>query len=295
MIWLIGNKGMLGSEIEEILKEQWFTYWASDREVDITDYKALEKFGKDKKIEWVVNCSGYTQVDRAEEKIDNAFRINQDGVRNIALFCQKRNIKLIHISTDYVFDGRKDIPDSYSEEDIPNPQGVYSQSKLAGEVEINKLFNRYFVIRTAWLYGKTGSNFVNTMLRLFKERGLVKVVDDQWGSPTYTKDLAEVIIKIIKNESNQYGVYHFTNEGRTTWYGFAKEIYRQAKEIDLIEKDKEVKVIPIKTEEYPTAAERPKNSILSKEKIKQTFHIDIRPWDEALEDFLKELSDFSIF
>lgn len=119
MIWLIGNKGMLGYEIEELLKEQWFSYWATDKEVDITDYKALEKFGKDKKIAWVINCSGYTLVDLAEEKIDECFRINQDGVRNIALFCGKRQIGLIHISTDYVFNGKKDIPDSYSEEDVP--------------------------------------------------------------------------------------------------------------------------------------------------------------------------------
>ena len=291
MIWLIGNKGMLGNDVEELLKEQWFSYWSSDKEVDITDYKALEKFGKDKKIEWVINCSGYTQVDQAEKEKGESFRINQDGVRNIALFCKKRQISLIHISTDYVFDGKKDMNEYYSEEDTPSPLGVYGQSKLAGEEEIKKLLNTYFIIRTAWLYGKNGFNFVNTMLRLFKERDLIKVVDDQYGSPTYTKDLAELILKIIKNESNQYGIYHFTNEGVTTWYKFAKEIYRQAKKVGSIEMNREVRIIPIKTEEYPTAVVRPKNSILAKEKTKKEFNIEIKSWNEALVEFIDSLPD----
>jgi dTDP-4-dehydrorhamnose reductase len=291
MIWLIGNKGMLGDDVEELLKEQWFSYWSSDKEVDITYCKTLEKFGKDKKIEWVINCSGYTQVDQAEKEKGESFRINRDGVRNIALFCKKRQISLIHISTDYVFDGKKDMNEYYSEEDTPSPLGVYGQSKLAGEEEIKKLLNTYFIIRTAWLYGKNGFNFVNTMLRIFKERDLIKVVDDQYGSPTYTKDLAELILKIIKNESNQYGIYHFTNEGVTTWYKFAKEIYKQAKKVGSIEKNREVKIIPIKTEEYPTAVVRPKNSILSKGKTKKEFNIEIRSWNEALVEFIDSLPD----
>jgi len=290
MIWLIGNKGMLGNEIEELLEEQWFPYWVSDKEVDITDYKALEKFGKDKKMKWIINCSGYTQVDKAEKEKSESFSLNQDGVRNIALFCEKRGVKLIHISTDYVFNGKKNVCDSYSEEDAPNPLGIYGKSKLAGELEIKNLINRYFIIRTAWLYGKNGPNFVSTMLRLFKESNFVKVVDDQYGSPTYTRDLAELILKIINNESNQYGIYHFTNEGVITWYKFAEEIYLQAKKLGLIEKNILFRIIPIKTEEYPTVAVRPKNSFLSKNKIKQIFNLEIRPWNEALKDFLYSLS-----
>jgi len=289
MIWLIGNKGMLGNDVEELLKEQCFSYWSSDKEVDITDYKALEKFGKDKKIEWIINCSGYTQVDQAEKEKGESFRINQVGARNIALFCEKRGIRLLHISTDYIFDGKKDIHNLYTEEDVPNPLSVYGRSKLAGEIEIKNLVNRYFIIRTAWLYGKNGFNFVNTMLRLFKEKDLVRVVDDQWGSPTYARDLAELILKIIESDSNQYGIYHFTNEGVTTWYKFAKEIYRQAKKVGLIEKSSKVKIIPIKTEEYPTVAVRPKNSILAKEKTKKEFNIEIRSWNEALVEFIDSL------
>ena len=292
MIWLIGNKGMLGNDVEKLLNERGLPYWASDKEVDIGDYKALEKFGKDKKIEWIINCSGYTKVDQAEEEIDEAFRINQDGVRNIALFSAKRRIRLIHISTDYVFDGRKEgSAVAYREDDKTNPINIYGKSKLAGEEEIKKILEEYFIIRTAWLYGLKGNNFVSTMLRLFKEKDLVKVVDDQWGSPTYPVDLAGAILKIIENDSASYGIYHFTNEGVTNWYEFACTIYDKAKRIDLIESNKKVKIQPVKTDDYPTAARRPGYSVLSKEKIKREFNLKIKDWDKALEDFLISLRE----
>ncbi|MBU4349819.1 dTDP-4-dehydrorhamnose reductase [bacterium] len=291
MIWLIGNKGMLGSDIERLLKEQGFAYCASDKEIDITDYKALEKFGKDKKIKWVINCAGYTKVDKAEEEIDEAFRINKDGVRNIALFSAKRQIRLIHISTDYVFDGWQKAPFVYSEDDETNPVNIYGKSKLAGEQEIKEILEEYFILRTAWLYGLQGNNFVYTMLRLFKERDLVKVVEDQWGSPTYTVDLAKAILKIIEDDSVSYGLYHFTNEGVANWYEFARTIYKKAKRLGLIEGNKKVEIQPIKTEDYPTKALRPRYSVLSKEKIKKEFNLKIRDWDEALEDFLVSLKE----
>ena len=292
MIWLIGNKGMLGSDVEKLLRERGLTYWASDKEVDISDYKALEKFGKDKKIKWVINCAGYTKVDKAEEEIDEAFRINKDGVRNIALFSAKRQIRLIHISTDYVFDGRQEGDAvAYREDDETNPINIYGKSKLAGEEEIKKILEEYFIIRTAWLYGLQGNNFIYTMLRLFKERNLVKVVEDQWGSPTYTVNLAGAILKIIEDDSVSYGIYHFTNEGMTSWYEFARTIYKKAKKLGLIEDNKKVEIQSIKTEEYPTAARRPRYSGLSKEKIKREFDLKIRDWDKALEDFLVSLKE----
>jgi len=291
MIWLIGNKGMLGNDVEKLLKERGLTYWASDKEVDISDYKALEKFGKDKKIKWIINCAGYTKVDKAEEEIDEAFRINKDGARNIALFSAKRQIRLIHISTDYVFESRQEGGAvAYREDDKTNPINIYGKSKLAGEEEIKKILEEYFIIRTAWLYGLQGNNFVYTMLRLFKERDLVKVVEDQWGSPTYTVDLAGAILKIIEDDSVSYGIYHFTNEGVTNWYEFARTIYKKAKRLGLIEGDKKVVIKPIKTEDYPTKARRPRYSVLSKEKIKKEFNIKIREWGKALEDFLNILS-----
>ena len=291
MIWLIGNKGMLGNDVEKLLKERGLTYWASDKEVDISDYKALEKFGKDKKIKWIINCSGYTKVDKAEEEIDEAFRINTDGVRNIALFSAKRQIKLIHISTDYVFDGRQESTATYSEDDKTNPINIYGKSKLAGEEVIKKILEKYFIIRTAWLCGLQGNNFIYTMLRLFKERDLVKVVEDQWGSPTYTVDLAGAILKMIEDGAISYGIYHFTNEGVASWYEFARAIYKKAKRLGLIEGNKKVVIKPIKTEDYPTAARRPKYSVLSKEKIKREFNIKIPYWRESLEKCLKRILD----
>jgi dTDP-4-dehydrorhamnose reductase len=291
MIWLIGNKGMLGNDVEKLLKERGLTYWASDNEVDIGDYKALEKFGKDKKIKWIINCAGYTKVDKAEEEIDEAFRVNKDGARNIALFSAKRQIRLIHISTDYVFDGRKEGGVvAYREDDKTNPINIYGKSKLAGEEEIKKTLEEYFIIRTAGLYGLKGNNFVYAILRLFNERDLLKVVGNQWGSPTYTADLAGAILNIIEDDSVSYGIYHFTNKGITSWYEFAWTIYKKAKKLGLIEGNKKVVIQPIKTEDYPTAARRPRYSVLSKEKIKREFGLKIRDWDEALEDFLSTLS-----
>ncbi len=294
MIWLIGNKGMLGNDVEKLLKERELTYWASDKEVDISDYKALEKFGKDKKVKWIINCSGYTKVDKAEEEIDEAFRINKDGVRNIALFSANRQIRLIHISTDYVFDGRQERTAVYSEDDKTNPINIYGKSKLAGEEGMKKILEEYFIIRTAWLYGLQGNNFVYTMLKLSKEKELVKVIEDQWGSPTYTTDLAGTILKIIEDNSISYGVYHFTNEGMTNWYEFARTIYTKAKRLGLIEGNKKVEIQPIKTVDYPTAARRPRYSVLSKGKIEKEFNLKIRDWNEALEDFLASLKENKI-
>jgi dTDP-4-dehydrorhamnose reductase len=291
MIWLVGNKGMLGYDVEKLLLEERLNYYATDMEVDITNYKNLEKFGRDKEIKWVINCSGYTKVDKAEEEIDEAFRINKEGVRNIALFSAKRQIRLIHISTDYIFDGRQKAPFVYSEDDKTNPINIYGKSKLAGEEEIKNVLEEYYIIRTAWLYGLQGNNFVYTMLRLFKERDLVKVVEDQWGSPTYTADLARAILKIIEDDSVSYGIYHFTNEGVTSWYEFARAIYKKAKILGLIEDRKKAEIQPIKTEDYPTAARRPKYSVLSKEKIEKEFNIKIPYWRESLEKCLKRILD----
>ena len=288
MIWLIGNKGMLGYEVEELLKKNNLPYIASDQEIDITDFSILVQYIKDKKIDWIVNCAAYTAVDKAEK--EKAYSINRDGVRNITKIASEKQAKLIHISTDYVFDGKKNKQSAYTEENQANPMGIYGKSKLAGEKEIINLLDKYFIIRTAWLYGVNGHNFVYTMLRLFREREVITVVDDQWGSPTYAADLAEVILKIIETGSDKFGIYHFTNEGVTNWYEFAREIYDQAKEIGIVNGSRNVEINPIKTEEYPTAAIRPQYSVLSKDKIKKEFNLKIRNWYKALEDFLNILS-----
>ena len=290
MIWLIGNKGMLGQEVEKLFKRKRLSYLASDKEVDITNYPILQEFTKNIELAWIINCSGYTDVDKAEKEIEKAFLINRDGVRNISKIAIEKQAKLIHISTDYVFNGKKDMPLSYTEDDKTEPINLYGESKLAGEKEIKETLEEYFILRTAWLYGRGGKNFVSTMLKLFKEKEEIKVVSDQWGSPTYTVDLAEVILKMINNDADKFGIYHFTNEGVTNWYEFAREIYRKSKKIRIIDSNKEVKIRDIETKEYPTPAQRPKCSLLSKEKIKRELDLDIRNWEEALTDFLSFLS-----
>ncbi len=285
MIWLIGNKGMLGSDVETGLKKKDFNIITTDKEVDITDKNKLFDFAESYNISYIINCSAYTNVDKAETEADLAYKINSDGVQNIAEVADKHNAVLIHISTDYVYDGKKREP--YVETDNTNPLSVYGKSKLAGEENIKKITDKFFIIRTAWLYGKSGKNFVYSMLNLFKQRDNLGIVNDQYGTPTYTVDLAEIIIKFISDNINEYGIYHFTNEGFTTWYNFAVEIYKMAKAKGII--DKEVNIKPITTDMYPTPAVRPEYSVLSKEKIKKVLGIDIRDWTDALDEFLEEI------
>lgn len=286
MIWLIGNRGMLGTEVEALLRQRNLPYFASDKEVDITEPEQLQQFVAGKPLSWIINCSAYTAVDRAEDEPALAFRVNADGPRNIAEIARNKGAKLIHISTDYVFDGTKE--GAYLETDIPNPLGVYGRSKYQGEVHIQKTLKDHFILRTSWLYGKHGNNFVYTMLRLFKERDEVRVVGDQWGSPTYAPDLAGALLEIIHLNSVTYGIYHFTNEGEVSWYDFACEVYRMARNKQLLTKD--VVIQRIVTEDYPTKAQRPQNSYLSKEKIKSAFNIFVRPWDAGLHDFFEGIN-----
>ena len=273
---------MLGREVEALLQKKEWAYIASDQEIDITNLNELRIFSADKPISWLINCAAYTAVDKAEDELDLAFKINADGPRNIAEIAKNKGAKLIHISTDYVFDGTK--AGAYLETDPPNPLGVYAKSKYQGEVYITEMLNEYFVIRSAWLYGKQGNNFVYTLLRLFKEREEVRVVGDQFGSPTYAPDLAAVLLEIVRLNSNAYGVYHFTNGGKISWHDFACAIYRIAQEKKLL--TKEVLIRRIATKDYPTKAQRPQNSYLSKDKIMKTFNISPRNWEVALNEFM---------
>ncbi|MCE5281672.1 MAG: dTDP-4-dehydrorhamnose reductase, partial [Deltaproteobacteria bacterium] len=194
--------------------------------------------------------------------------------------------RLLHISTDYIFDGGKE--GAYLEEDPPNPQGVYGRSKLQGERHIREVTDQHVILRTAWLYGPSGNNFVRTMLRLFREREEVRVVADQWGSPTFAVDFADAIVQILTRNAVPYGTYHYTNEGRTNWFEFASRIMESARRYRLI--DREVRILPIGTDEYPTKVHRPANSYLSKEKIKRDLAISIRSWQEALDAFMDGLA-----
>lgn len=284
MIWLIGYKGMLGTEIYEQFKNDNIDFVYSDKEVDISDLAQLEKFADKKDISWIINCSAYTAVDKAESEFDVCNTINNIGVGNIAKIAQRINAKLIHFSTDYVFDGENKNP--YDEGGSTNPQSVYGKTKLDGENSIISIFDKYFIIRISWLYGQYGGNFVGTMLRLFGERDEISVVSDQRGTPTYALELAKNIINLIKSDSELYGVYHYSDEGDISWYDFALEIYKIAKNIGLITRD--IKIHPIPTDNYPTPAKRPAFSLLNKSKIKSNLKFNVVDWGKNLEHYLTE-------
>jgi dTDP-4-dehydrorhamnose reductase len=286
MIWLIGCSGMLGSEVESLLKRGRFVYEATDAEVDVTDGRALGCFAAGRSVDWIINCSGYTAVDRAEDERELAFAVNADGVLNITRVAAEKGARLVHVSTDFVFDGAN--REGYVEDDPTGPICVYGASKLAGERHITGSMTDYFILRTAWLHGAKGNNFVRTMLRLFGERDEVGVVADQWGSPTYTRDLAFAIMAVIGSDSHRFGIYHFSNEGRISRHEFAAEIYALGWRYGLTGRD--VRITPIATAEYPARARRPVNSYLSKEKIRRELGIEIRGWKEALEDCIRELA-----
>lgn len=286
MVWLIGQNGMLGSDVRQQLENKNIEFIASDAEVDITNKKALLTFVCDKvktDIDFIINCSAYTAVDKAEDEKEKAFLVNAEGVENIAKLAAFTGASLLHVSTDYVFDGTKGSP--YTETDEPNPQSIYGKSKLAGEEAIKACMEKYFILRTAWLYGRNGSNFVHTMLKLFESRDELGIVSDQWGSPTWSMDLARTIVSIITADTGNYGIYHTTNNGKTTWFDFTKAIHDLAKKYGQSSKDVTIK--PIKTEDYPVKAPRPSFSVLSNEKLKHNFDIQMPAWSEALEEYME--------
>lgn len=285
MIWVIGYKGMLGSEICRQLTENNIQFVRSDVDVDITDIEALEQFAKCRAVTWIINCAAYTAVDKAESDIELAHKLNVDGSANIAKVAKKYGAKLIHISTDYVFDGTGDTPRT---EDMPvAPIGVYGVTKAKGEEAVRNNTDKYYILRTAWLYGWAGKNFVYTMIRAMNTHESVKVVDDQKGTPTFAGDLAKVILQIIDDKTVSYGTYHVTDLGEITWWDFTNEIKKQGIEAGWInEKGKNCVVNPCTTDEYPTPAKRPAYSVLSKDKIQKTLGITLPDWKESLKVFL---------
>lgn len=287
MIWIIGDRGMLGQELSEQMDAWGIEHVGSDREVSIFDYEALSDFVRNaqshgKSIRAIVNCAAYTAVDRAEDEPQIAFALNAEGPGNIARLAQSLGARFIHISTDYVFDGKASRP--YREDDPVGPTGVYGRTKAEGERNIIAVCPDSIIIRTAWLYGRHGPNFVSTMLRLMRERTEIGVVADQRGSPTWARDLANAIIAVLGAERCEPGIYHYTNEGETTWYEFACEIYAQGRALSLLPHD--VTIHPLTTDQYPTKAKRPAYSVLSKEKIKKTFALSIPEWRDSLIKFL---------
>ena len=276
---------MLGTELSLLLKKNNIPFTGTDRELDITDLTALKAFVENTSaFDCIINCAAYTAVDKAEDDVETCRKLNTLGPANIALCAKKSGSRFIHISTDYVFNGLGTRP--YREDDPTNPTGVYGLTKKDGETAALENNPFTYIIRTAWLYGKYGNNFVQTMLRLMNERDEIKVVNDQRGTPTWAYDLACVIVEFIKTEINiPYGIYHYTNEGETTWFDFAGEIYRLGRESGLIAKDCAVR--PCTSAEYPARVKRPAYSVLDKAKITTAAGITIPAWEKSLQEYLK--------
>ena len=280
-ILVTGCNGQLGSEIRRMAEAfpQHTFYYTDVAELDITCQKAVERFAEEHQIDGIVNCAAYTAVDKAEDNEALCELLNGEAPGYLAAAIENRGGWIIHISTDYVFDGKAHLP--YRETDATNPQSVYGRTKLAGEKNVLQLCSRTVIIRTAWLYSSFGNNFVKTMIRLGRERSELGVVFDQIGTPTYARDLASAIFTII-DKGIQPGIYHFTNEGTASWYDFAKAIHRMAG-------IRTCKVSPIHTADYHTQACRPHYSVLDKTKIKNTFSIEIPYWEESLNTCIQRL------
>jgi dTDP-4-dehydrorhamnose reductase len=287
-LWLIGNKGMLGKELSLLLEQQHIPFIETDREVDITDSTALLGFASSRPVNCIINCAAYTAVDKAEDDEAACRLINTTGAANIAITAKSMGARLIHISTDYVFDGTGSRP--YTEEDATCPIGVYGRSKRDGEIAVIENNPNSYILRTAWLYGKHGNNFVHTMLRLMQDREEIKVVNDQYGSPTWAYDLAQMIITLMINRGKNipFGIYHYTGEGSCNWFEFAQEINTEGKNKNLLNKACAIK--PCTSAEYPAKVKRPAYSVLDKSKIKN-MGIAIPDWKTSLKNYLALLAE----
>ncbi|MDN3593915.1 dTDP-4-dehydrorhamnose reductase [Zunongwangia endophytica] len=281
-ILVTGASGQLGQSIKKISPRfpEFHFHFKDSSELNIGDKKALKTAFENQKIDYCINCAAYTQVDKAESDKEKANLINNEAISILSELCQEFKVTLIHISTDFVFEGTKNIP--YTESDQTNPQSIYGKTKLAGEKAIHQNLEQYFIFRTSWLYSEFGHNFMKSMLKYGQEKKQLSVVYDQVGTPTYAVDLAEFILKIISSKSNQYGIYNYSNEGIASWYDFAFNIFRiSGIKIDLK---------PIKSEEYLTPAKRPSYSVLDKTKAKTIFQVEIPHWQDSLAKALQELN-----
>jgi dTDP-4-dehydrorhamnose reductase len=273
-----GIKGQLGYDLVKQLTARNHQVYGIDRnDLDITDEKAVKAYFEEVKPDALLHCAAYTNVDAAEEDKETAYNVNALGPKYLAQAASKVGAKMVYVSTDYVFDGTAAEP--YEVDHPTHPLGVYGETKFAGEEFVKEYLDRYFIVRTAWVFGINGNNFVKTMLRLAEDRDELGVVHDQVGSPTYTVDLARFMIDLV--ESDKYGVYHATNEGVCSWYEFAVEIFNQ--------RGVNVKVNPLTSEQFPRPAARPKYSVLSKKKIIEQGFTPLPNWKKALSAFLREI------
>ena len=278
-VLVTGAKGQLGQDLmNEFAKRGIEAVGVDVQEMDITDAAAVDRVMKQVSPDAVIHCAAYTAVDAAEDNLELCRKINAEGTRNLARVCKELDSKLMYISTDYVFNGQGERP--WEPDDHREPLNVYGLTKYEGEIAVEQAVKKYFTVRIAWVFGLNGKNFIKTMLRLGRERGAVSVVDDQIGSPTYTYDLARLLVDMIQTE--RYGRYHATNEGICSWYEFACEIFKQAG-MD------QVKVTPVDSASYPAKAKRPSNSRMSKEKLTENGFERLPDWQDALSRYLKEL------
>ncbi|GAB6991378.1 dTDP-4-dehydrorhamnose reductase [Paenibacillus pini] len=283
-IVVTGASGQLGTDVVLLLQgENHDVLGCTRNNLNITDLEQCKKVIGTFLPEAVIHCAAYTAVDAAETDIDKAYQVNAVGTRNIAIASEQVGAKMIYISTDYVFNGRSELP--YQEYDNTDPQGVYGKSKRAGELLVQNLSSRYFIVRTSWVYGLHGNNFVKTMLRLGQEKPSLQVVHDQKGSPTYTVDLAEFLLELV--QTDKYGIYHASNSGECTWFEFAEAIFEEALNMgfNMIAKPE-----PCTTEQFPRPAPRPFNSVMDHLSIRINGLTDLRPWREGLHHYLIILS-----
>ena len=287
-ILITGSKGQLGTEIKELsAKFSNLQFFFTDiEELDISSLDAVSNYLKNKQISYIVNCAAYTNVDQAEENEDAARLINAEAVKNLATVASQNNITLIHISTDYVFSGDNSTP--YTEDQKAKPMGVYGRTKFEGEENVRSTCKKHIIIRTSWLYSPFGKNFLKTMLRLGKEKDSLGVVSDQIGTPTYAHDLASAIIRIIESidknsKFNDFGTYHYSNEGVCSWYDFATEIQNTSKN--------KCKINSIESMDFQCLAKRPHYSVLNKSKIKHIFTIEIPHWRSRIEHCIKRITE----
>ena len=273
-IVVFGASGQLGHCLKKVAEEKGVAdiHFLPEDEANILNVEAIKTVFEKYKPTYAINCAAYTAVDKAEDDVDLARSINKTGAENLAVACKEAGSVLVHVSTDFVFKG--DNPNPRVEDDIAEPISIYGLTKLEGEQDITRILDEHFILRTSWLYSEFGNNFVKTMLKLGAERDMLKIIADQVGTPTYGVDLAACILDIITSGKTNYGLYHYSNEGVTSWYDFAKGIF------DLSATD--VKVLPIRTSEYPTRATRPAYSVMDKSKIKQAFDIEIPYWRDSL-------------
>ncbi|AZQ59695.1 dTDP-4-dehydrorhamnose reductase [Maribacter sp. MJ134] len=280
-ILVTGAKGQLGSSIQELVKGLGlYQFVFTDSEtLDITNEKDISNFFKETNFDYCINCAAYTAVDRAEIETELCYKSNAEAVQILAKTCAKHSCILIHISTDFIFDGKKNEP--YIETDQPNPLNVYGLSKLKGENYVKEYLDSYFIVRTSWVYSEYGNNFVKTILKLGEQMERLNVISDQYGSPTYAKDLAEFIIALVHKDSKDFGIYHFSNRGNISWYDFAKAII----ELSNIN----TTILPIASKDYKAKALRPKNSVINTDKAQNFLEKPVKNWKQSLAKCIEKL------